>query len=108
MSEIKTAQDRYEKLSNPVLPDVAFRDCLKSEAAELRAAYEALSGKYHELKARSEIDSRTVEAQAKRIAELEAIDEQQLDVAREFCRQLQIENKQLKAFKIKKFFWMQS
>ncbi len=59
--------------------------------------YEALSGKYHELKARSEIDSRTVEAQAKRIAELEAIDEQQLDVAREFCRQLQIENKKLKA-----------
>lgn len=35
------------------------------------AAYEALSGKYHELKARSEIDARTVEALQKENADLQ-------------------------------------
>ena len=50
MIEIKTAQERYEKFSNPVLPDVAFKDCLKSEVAELRVAYEALQKENAELK----------------------------------------------------------
>lgn len=47
---IKTAEERYENLSSPVLPDIAFRDCLKSEAAELRAALEALQAENEELK----------------------------------------------------------
>jgi hypothetical protein len=63
---IKTAEERYENLSSPVLPDIAFRDCLKSEATELRAALEALQ--------------ETNAAQAKRIAHLEyKIDELMLE-----------------------------
>ncbi len=34
------------------------------------AAYEALSGKYHELKAKSEIDARTIEAMQYKLDEL--------------------------------------
>ncbi len=51
---IKTAAERYENLSSPVLPDIAFRDCLKSEAAELRAALEASQNEVMRLQAELE------------------------------------------------------
>jgi hypothetical protein len=60
---IKTAEERYENLSSPVLPDIAFRDCLKSEAAELRAALEASQVEVMKLQAENT-------SQAKRITEL--------------------------------------
>ena len=60
MSEIKTAEERIHPMA---LDDKSvWCNAYFDEVAELRAAYEALSGKCHELKARSEIDARTVEA----------------------------------------------
>ena len=68
MSEIKTACRGTSRLIEAATMTYEEYFNLHTQGAEeLRAAYEALIGKYHELKARSEIDSRTVEAQAKRI-----------------------------------------
>jgi len=68
---IKTAEERMQEYGKygDHLEIVSFH---KQEIAELRAALEALNGKCHELKAKSEIDARTIEAQEKRIAELES------------------------------------